>query len=138
MRPTPRLRGIDWCDCGEYRRGAGRLPRGRYARFNGALAGLAAYTFVADEATAAALAILAGISTAWLLQPWSRWLRARGLGVYSSPCLIVTWLWLPLVKAGSAASPVAHVAILAPFPCGVLAGLAQTGFACGAVSGCWC
>jgi urea transporter len=103
--------------------------------FNGALAGLAAYTFVADEATAAALAILAGISTAWLLQPWSRWLRARGLGVYSSPCLIVTWLWLPLVKAGSAASPAAHVAILAPFPSGVLAGLAQTGFACGAVSG---
>ena len=104
--------------------------------FNGALAGLAAYTFVANDATAAALAILAGISTAWLLQPWSRWLRALGLGVYSSPCLIVTWLWLPLVKGGAATGPAAHVAaMLAPLPAGVLSGLAQTGFAYGALPG---
>lgn len=102
--------------------------------FNGALAGLAAYTFVANDATAAALAILAGFSTAWLLQPWSRWLRTLGLSAYSSPCLIVTWLWLPLVK-GAAAAPAAHVAMLAPLPAGVLSGLAQTGFAYGAVPG---
>lgn len=115
--------------------------------FNGALAGLAAYSFVADDATAAALAILAGISTAWLLRPWSRWLRGHGLGVYSSPCLIVTWLWLPLVKGAPAAPPAAHAALfaqglsgwtsgaLAGWAGGVFSGLAQTGFASGAVPG---
>ena len=103
--------------------------------FNGALAGLAAYTFVANDATAAALAILTGISTAWLLQPWSRWLRALGLSVYSSPCLIVTWLWLPLVKGAAATTPAVDVAVLASLPGGVLSGLAQTGFAYGALAG---
>ena len=58
--------------------------------FNGALAGLAAFSFISDNATAAAVAILAATGTAWLLEPWSRWLRARGLGYFSSPCLIVT------------------------------------------------
>jgi urea transporter len=111
--------------------------------FNGALAGLAAYSFVADDTTAAALAILAGISTGWLLRPWSRWLRTRALGVYSSPCLIVTWLWLPLVKGSVAAPPVGHAGMLAPLSDGVLAplsdgvlsGLAQTAFAYGAAPG---
>lgn len=46
--------------------------------FNGALAGLAAFSFVADNATAAAVAILTATGTAWLLEPWSRWLRAWG------------------------------------------------------------
>jgi urea transporter len=103
--------------------------------FNGALAGLAAYTLVADDATAAALAILAGISTAWLLQPWARWLRGHGLGAYSSPCLIVTWLWLPLAKGTPVASPVTHVATFLSLPAGILSGLAETGFASGAAAG---
>ncbi|RFU44182.1 urea transporter [Paraburkholderia sp. DHOC27] len=103
--------------------------------FNGALAGLAAYTFVPDHATAAALAILAATGTAWLLQPWSRWLRSHGLGTYSSPCLIVTWLWLPLMKSSAAALPGAPASMLVALPEGTLSGLAQSGFAYGALPG---
>jgi urea transporter len=103
--------------------------------FNGALAGLAAFTFIADSATAGAVAILAGFATAWGLAPWSRWLRSRGLSVYSSPCLIVTWLWLPLVERGTAPLADAHVWTFARIPDGLFAGLAQTGFASGAVAG---
>jgi urea transporter len=104
--------------------------------FNGALAGLAAFTWIGDAGTAAAVAILAGMATAWLLGPWSRWLRMCGLGVYSSPCLIVTWLWLPLITPRAAATvmPI-PLASFAHLPDGVLAGLAQTGFASGAVPG---
>jgi urea transporter len=40
--------------------------------FNGALAGLAAFSFSADPATAAAVAILAATGAAWLLEPWGR------------------------------------------------------------------
>lgn len=105
--------------------------------FNGTLAGLAAFSFIADNATAAAVAILAATGTAWLLEPWSRWLRARGLGYFSSPCLIVTWLWLPLVtrvaqQASVAAEPTLSAVQLSN---GVLAGFAQTGFASGALPG---
>jgi urea transporter len=103
--------------------------------FNGALAGLAAFTYIADDATAAAAAILAGLATVWGLEPWSRWLRTRGLSVYSSPCLIVTWLWLPLIKPGAAPLAPAHLATFARIPDGLLAGLAQTGFASGAMAG---
>jgi len=107
--------------------------------FNGALAGLAAFTWIGDAGTAAAVAILAGMATAWGLGPWSRRLRVRGLGVYSSPCLIVTWLWLPLVMPHAAATAATltpmHLAGFAQVPDGVLAGLAQTGFASGAVPG---
>jgi urea transporter len=104
--------------------------------FNGALAGLAAFTFIADDATAAAVAILAATATAWLLEPWSRWLRGRGLGFYSSPCLIVTWLWLPLLRISTAPVPPVHLVNLAQIADGVFSGLAQTGFATGAVPGC--
>ena len=105
--------------------------------FNGALAGLAAFSFIADNATAAAVAILAATGTAWLLEPWSRWLRARGLGYFSSPCLIVTWLWLPLVtrvdqQASLATEPTLSAVQLSS---GLLAGFAQTGFASGALPG---
>jgi urea transporter len=103
--------------------------------FNGALAGLAAFTFIADDATAAAVAILAGTATGWGLEPWSRWLRMRGLSVYSSPCLIVTWLWLPLIRPDAAPLASAHLATFSRIPDGVLAGLAQTGFASGPVAG---
>jgi urea transporter len=109
--------------------------------FNGALAGLAAFSFIADNATAAAVAILAATGTAWLLKPWSRLLRSSGLGVFSSPCLIVTWLWLPLVtRVTPPASPITeHTPGAAQFTAqlshGLLAGFAQTGFASGALPG---
>ncbi|SEB23702.1 urea transporter [Paraburkholderia sartisoli] len=109
--------------------------------FNGALAALAAFTFIADNATAAAIAILAATATAWMLDPWSRFLQRFHFCGYSSPCLIVTWIWLALV------GPVAHTA--APHGAsattsvissmdvlhGVLAGVAQTTFASGALPG---
>lgn len=105
--------------------------------FNGALAGLAAFSFIADNATAAAVAILAGTGTAWLLEPWSRRLRSRGLGYFSSPCLIVTWLWLPLVarvvQPASLATESTFSAVQLSH--GLFAGLAQTGFASGALPG---
>ncbi|PQV47999.1 urea transporter [Paraburkholderia sp. BL21I4N1] len=105
--------------------------------FNGALAGLAAFNFIADNATAAAVAILAATATAWFLEPWSRRLRANGLGVFSSPFLIVTWLWLPMMTSGA---PVATQAVTQPFMAtqwlnGLLGALAQPGFASGALPG---
>ncbi|MGF6774340.1 urea transporter [Paraburkholderia sp. GAS199] len=109
--------------------------------FNGALAGLAAFSFVADNATATAVAILAATGTAWLQQPWARGLQARGLGVFSSPCLIVTWIWLALMKPASPASLIApvvapdHVSTAAQVGGGWLAGFAQIGFASGALPG---
>ena len=105
--------------------------------FNGALAGLAAFSYIADNATAAAVTILAATATAWLLEPWSRWLRTRGLGFFSSPCLIVTWLWLPFVTSGAQPASVAacHMPGAAQLGSGLLAGFAQTGFASGALAG---
>ncbi len=105
--------------------------------FNGALAGLAAFSLIADNATAAAIAILAATGTAWLLEPWSRWLRTRQLGYFSSPFLIVTWLWLPMVASGPEPARLAATSTLdaAQLGGGVLAGLAQTGFASGAMAG---
>jgi urea transporter len=105
--------------------------------FNGALAGLAAVTFIADNATAIPVAILAATATAWLLGPWSRWLGKRGLGVYSSPCLIVTWAWLPSIRfTASAAQPCANSAwSLAHALDGTLASFAQTTFATGTLPG---
>ncbi|USX04082.1 urea transporter [Paraburkholderia fungorum] len=105
--------------------------------FNGALAGLAAFSFIADNATAAAVAILAATGAAWLLEPWSRWLRAHGLGYFSSPCLIVTWLWLPLATrvTQQTLSLTEHAPRAAQLSSGVLAGFAQTGFASGALPG---
>ncbi|WP_434111286.1 urea transporter [Paraburkholderia caffeinilytica] len=105
--------------------------------FNGALAGLAAFSFIADNATAAAVAILAATGTAWLQEPWSRWLRARKLGCFSSPCLIVTWLWLPLVTrvAQQATLTAGHTLDAAQLSSGLIAGFAQTGFASGALPG---
>jgi urea transporter len=104
---------------------------------NGALAGLAAFSFIADNATAAAVAILAATGTAWLLEPWSRRLRAYRLGVLSSPCLIVTWLWLPFSTSGTHTASLAalHSLGAAQLSGGLLAGLAQTGFASGALPG---
>ncbi len=54
--------------------------------FNGALAGLAAFNFIADNATAAAVAIFAATGYCMASQPWFRaGFAARGLGFFSSP-----------------------------------------------------
>ncbi|SEK08073.1 urea transporter [Paraburkholderia diazotrophica] len=115
--------------------------------FNGALAALAAFTFVADDATAMAIAILAATAAAWFLGPWARLLRSRGLGYYSSPCLLVTWTWLPIVHGAFAASSVGAGVGLSvggnasdavawmPFARALLAGIAQTSFASTAWAG---
>ena len=105
--------------------------------FNGALAGLAAFNFIADNATAGAVAILAATCTAWFVEPWSRWLRARGLGFFSSPCLIVTWLWLPMITVDAPPPNVvpAHALSATRLGSGLLAGFAQTGFASDALPG---
>lgn len=106
--------------------------------FNGALAGLAAFSFIADAPTAVAVAILGATATAWLAGPWSNWLRARGLSGLSSPCLIVTWLWLPMVTSGAQPTGVAPLLAsgAAQWSSGVFAAFAQTVFASGALPGC--
>lgn len=110
--------------------------------FNGALAGLAAFHFIADDAVATAIALLAGTGTAWLLGPWSRFLQTRvhetSLAVYSSPCLLITWLWLGFVQHAAAPAQVSASAAIASFQTlssGIFAGLAQTGFASGVLPG---
>jgi urea transporter len=108
--------------------------------FNGALAGLAAFSFIADPGTAAAVTILAATGTAWLLNPLSRWLNVRGLGYFSSPCLIVTWLWLPMLTSNAAAAGAVAMHAMATddalqWSTGLLAGFAQTAFASGALPG---
>ncbi|WP_167338337.1 urea transporter, partial [Paraburkholderia oxyphila] len=74
------------------------------AGFNGALAGLAAFTFAGDAGTAVALALLASAASAWIGAPLARWLRHAGLSVYSAPCLIATWTWLALGAGGTHAA----------------------------------
>ncbi|WP_322031450.1 urea transporter [Paraburkholderia sp. J76] len=107
------------------------------AGYNGALAALAAFTFVGDTGTAAALALIAGGASAWIAGPMTRWLSRVRLGLYSAPCLVATWIWLPL-HPGSA--PVASANGVAPHgalhaAAAVLSGLAQTTFASGAAAG---
>jgi len=105
--------------------------------FNGALAGLAAFSLIADDKTAAATAILAATATAWLVEPWSRWLRSHGVGYFSSPCLIVTWLWLPMSASAPPSTTIAaaHTLDAIEPASGLLTGLAQTGFASSAWAG---
>ena len=108
--------------------------------FNGALAALAAFSFIADPATATATAILAATVAAALGEPWSRWPYTRGLGCYSSPCLIVTWSWLPfhrIVAMPRATHAAMNFTMLAPADAvrGVFGGLAQIVFASGALPG---
>lgn len=117
------------------------------AGYNGALAALAAFTFIGDAATAAAVALIAGGASAWLAEPLSRRLARGRLSLYSVPCLIVTWLWLPLHPRCATAAPdstldvaafAAHgvpLTAAAHAAAGVLSGLAQTTFASGAAAG---
>ena|GEM_PF-183380 len=111
------------------------------AGFNGALAGLAAFTFASDTVTAVALALLASAASAWIGAPLARWLRHADLPVYSAPCLIATWAWLALGAGGkhaAMASALAPARLARPWldaAAGVLSGVAQTTFASGALPG---
>lgn len=109
------------------------------AGFNGALAGLAAFTFAADTATAFALALLAAAFSAWLGTPLVRVLGRARLAVYSAPCLAATWLWMTLGAGGehaaAAASPIPAALHAADAFSGLMSGLAQTVFASGTLPG---
>ncbi|QNB13659.1 urea transporter [Paraburkholderia tropica] len=115
------------------------------AGFNGALAALAAFTFADDPATAVALALLAACASAWLGAPLARRLGDVGLAVYSSPCLIATWVWMALRTAappnisGISDAKTAHAPqafdLAAHALSGTFSGLAQTAFASGALPG---
>ncbi|WP_233835206.1 urea transporter [Paraburkholderia sp. ZP32-5] len=105
--------------------------------FNGALAGLVAFILIADPLLAAIVSIAAASCTAWLLRPLSRWLRMRGLCCFSSPYLIITWLWLPFLAGhmrAASALPV-HSLDALRFGNGVLTSLAQSAFAPGPLAG---
>ncbi|MEM5331205.1 urea transporter [Paraburkholderia sp. JHI2823] len=115
------------------------------AGYNGALAALAAYTFVGDAGTAAAIALMAGGATAWIAEPLSRHLLRVRLALYSAPCLVATWIWLPLhpgpvttaaANAAALSAPDGTLLVLATHAAaGALSGLAQTTFASGAAAG---
>ncbi|WP_322042461.1 urea transporter [Paraburkholderia sp. J67] len=111
------------------------------AGFNGALAGLAAFTFAADTATAVALSLLAAAFSAWVGTPLVALLRRANLAVYSAPCLLATWLWLALhmggerAAAADASAPVLFAANAFDALSGLLSGLAQTVFASGTLPG---
>ena len=72
--------------------------RDGFAGYNGALAALAAYTFIGDANTAAAIALIAGGASAWIAEPLSRRLLRARLALYSAPWLVATWIWLPLPR----------------------------------------
>ena len=122
-----------------------RATRDGVHGFNGVLAALASFVLIGDTGQAIAVAILAASAATWLLGPWSRWLRTHGFAVYSSPCLLATWLWLSVLDTGiphsgpSATDPPALPSDAASFVLrathGILAGLAQTEFTSGALAG---
>ncbi|MFD1557680.1 urea transporter [Paraburkholderia silviterrae] len=127
--------------CARLTRQPRQAIRDGLAGFNGALAGLAAFTFVGDTVTAVALALLAAAASAWIGAPLARWLRHAGLSVYSAPCLIATWAWLALGAGGThaaAAGALAPARLARPWldaAAGILSGVAQTTFASGALPG---
>jgi urea transporter len=113
------------------------------AGFNGALAALAAFTFIGDLPTAIALALSAAGASAWLGAVLGPRLGRMGLSVYSMPCLIATWVWMAL-HAGAPATAISSAALPATdwlaahaqwqvmrASAGVLSGVAQTEFASG-------
>jgi urea transporter len=128
--------------------------------FNGVLCAVAAAWFIDDTQIALAVALLASIAATCLAAPWSRWLAARGLAMYSSPCLIVTWGWLLLRSSAheagghapahlgalyaqaarirfplDALSEAGHAVRLPAAMDGLFAAMAQTVFAAGAFPG---
>ncbi len=102
--------------------------------FNGVLCATAAAVFIDDTEIALAVALSSAIAATCLAAPWSRWLAARGLAVYSSPCLVVTWGWLFLRSgthdvagySGADMGPLSALAARIRFPLDALFGAGHT------------
>ena len=122
--------------------------------FNGALAALAAFTFIDNDSSSGAVAILAAIAASALSAAMTRALHVRNLPTYSGPAIIVTWAWLPFVPTIHSGGPAEtdawnvgaagaffngpHVdapALFISFTSHVVAGLAPIVFATGLLAG---
>ncbi|SAK44017.1 Urea transporter [Caballeronia pedi] len=104
--------------------------------FNGALAALAAFTFIGDASQAAAVAIVAAMLATFLANKLSRVLSRHGLPIFSSPAIIVTWCWLPLFAERGDTGAIPQVAAgVIPMLQAAFAGLAPITFATGALAG---
>jgi len=104
--------------------------------FNGALAALAAFTFIGDVSQAAAVAIVAAMLATFLANKLSHVLSRHRLPIFSSPAIIVTWCWLPLFaeRGDTGASPQVAAGVI-PMLQAAFAGLAPITFATGALAG---
>ncbi|CAG2338134.1 urea transporter [Burkholderia sola] len=104
--------------------------------FNGALAALIAVLFAPHQLAAVALVPLVAIGAALAQRAMRASLARWRQCPYSSPCLVVTALWLPFVALqhadGATAAP---VPTLASATGALLSGVAQTTFAQGAWAG---
>ncbi|SAK45504.1 urea transporter [Caballeronia ptereochthonis] len=104
--------------------------------FNGALAALAAFTFIGDASRAAAVAIVAAMSATFLAHKLTRILARHALPIFSSPAIIVTWCWLPLFADRGDTGAIPPVAAgFIPMLQAAFAGLAPITFATGALAG---
>ncbi|SAK43797.1 urea transporter [Caballeronia hypogeia] len=104
--------------------------------FNGALAALAAFTFIGDASQAAAVAIVAAMFATFLAHKLMRVLSRHGLPIFSSPAIIVTWCWLPLFadRGDTGAIPPVAAGFITMLQA-AFAGLAPITFATGALAG---
>lgn len=104
--------------------------------FNGALAALAAFTFIRDDSQAGAVAIVSAMLATALSFRLGHVLRRFRLPVYSSPAIIVTWCWLPLFADGIPSGVPASVAsTTTAWLEAILAGFAPIVFASGFLAG---
>jgi urea transporter len=104
--------------------------------FNGALAALAAFTFIGDVSQAAAVAIVAAMLATFLANKLSHVLSRHRLPIFSSPAIIVTWCWLPLFAERGDTGAIPQVAAgVIPILQAAFAGLAPITFATGALAG---
>ena len=104
--------------------------------FNGALAALAAFTFIRDDSQAGAVAIVSAMLATALSFRLGNVLRRFRLPVYSSPAIIVTWCWLPLFADGIPSSgPAAVAGTTTAWLEAILAGFAPIVFTSGFLAG---
>ncbi|WP_321800357.1 urea transporter [Caballeronia sp. J97] len=104
--------------------------------FNGALAALAAFTFIGDASQATAVAIVAAMFATFLASKLSQFLKRYRLPIFSSPAIIVTWCWLPLFADRGDTGAIPQVAAgFVPMLEAAFAGLAPITFATGALAG---
>jgi len=104
--------------------------------FNGALAALIAVLFAPSSLAAIALVPVVSIGAALVQRamrvPLARWRQCP----YSSPCLVITALWLPFVAPQHASNTTAGAPLTLPsIADALLSGIAQTTFAQGPWAG---